>query len=108
MEDNKIDVQSTQYIVINFGIEQFGIDIKYVDNIIHVSWDTTGNVVNISNVRTVLHCTFLLFKNWYTQETQTDIKNWIWIVFKQQCVFLMIIVPINIIMAIKADTTAII
>lgn len=36
MEDNKIDVQSTQYIVINFGIEQFGIDIKYVDNIVRM------------------------------------------------------------------------
>ena len=36
MEDNKIEVQSTQYIVVNLGIEQYGIDIKYVDNIVRM------------------------------------------------------------------------
>lgn len=36
MEDNKIEVQSTQFIVVNIGIEQFGIDIKYVDNIVRM------------------------------------------------------------------------
>ncbi len=36
MEDNKIGVTSTQYIVVNVGIEQYGIDIKYVDNIVRM------------------------------------------------------------------------
>ena len=36
MEDNKIAVQATQFIVVNIGIEQFGIDIKYVDNIVRM------------------------------------------------------------------------
>ena len=36
MEDNKIEVQSTQFIVVNIGIEQYGIDIKYVDNIVRM------------------------------------------------------------------------
>lgn len=36
MEDNKIDVQATQFIVVNIGIEQYGIDIKYVDNIVRM------------------------------------------------------------------------
>ena len=36
MEDNMIEVQSTQYIVVDVGIEQYGIDIKYVDNIVRM------------------------------------------------------------------------
>ena len=36
MEDNKIEVTTTQYIVVNIGIEQYGIDIKYVDNIVRM------------------------------------------------------------------------
>ena len=36
MEDNKIAVQATQFIVVNIGIEQFGIDIKYVDYIVRM------------------------------------------------------------------------
>lgn len=36
MEDNMIEVQSTQYIVVDIGIEQYGIDIKYVDNIVRM------------------------------------------------------------------------
>lgn len=36
MEDNKIEVQATQFIVVNIGIEQYGIDIKYVDNIVRM------------------------------------------------------------------------
>lgn len=36
MEDNKIEVTSTQFIVVNIGIEQYGIDIKYVDNIVRM------------------------------------------------------------------------
>ena len=36
MEDNKIEVTSTQFIVVNVGIEQYGIDIKYVDNIVRM------------------------------------------------------------------------
>ncbi len=34
--NNKIGVTSTQYIVVNVGIEQYGIDIKYVDNIVRM------------------------------------------------------------------------
>ena len=36
MEDNRIEVTSTQFIVVNIGIEQYGIDIKYVDNIVRM------------------------------------------------------------------------
>lgn len=36
MEDNLIEVQATQYIVVDVGIEQYGIDIKYVDNIVRM------------------------------------------------------------------------
>ncbi len=36
METNMIDINSTQYIVVDLGIEQFGIDIKYVDNIVRM------------------------------------------------------------------------
>lgn len=36
MESNKIGVTSTQYIVVNIGIEQYGIDIKYIDNIVRM------------------------------------------------------------------------
>lgn len=36
MEDNKIDVQSTQFIIVNIGNEQYGIDIKNVDNIVRM------------------------------------------------------------------------
>lgn len=36
MEDNKIDIQSTQFIIVNIGNEQYGIDIKNVDNIVRM------------------------------------------------------------------------
>ena len=36
MEIAKIENQTTQYIVVNLGIEQYGIDIKYVDNIVRM------------------------------------------------------------------------
>ncbi len=38
MEENRIEteVETKQYIVVNVGIEQFGIDIKYVDNIVRM------------------------------------------------------------------------
>jgi len=36
MEDNKVAVQTTQFVVISLGAEQFGIDIKYVDNIVRM------------------------------------------------------------------------
>lgn len=44
MDENKIESKEkdevstllTQYIVVNVGIEQFGIDIKYVDNIVRM------------------------------------------------------------------------
>ena len=36
MEDNRIEVTSTQFIVVDIGIEQYGIDIKYVDNIVRM------------------------------------------------------------------------
>lgn len=36
MEENKIATLSNQFIVVNLGIEQYGIDIKYVDNIVRM------------------------------------------------------------------------
>ena len=36
METNMIGINSKQYIVVDLGIEQFGIDIKYVDNIVRM------------------------------------------------------------------------
>ena len=36
MEDNRIEVTSTQFIVVNIRIEQYGIHIKYVDNIVRM------------------------------------------------------------------------
>jgi purine-binding chemotaxis protein CheW len=36
MDTNISVVQSTQYIVVDIGIEQYGIDIKYVDNIVRM------------------------------------------------------------------------
>ncbi len=36
MEDNKIEFNSTQYIVVKIGNEQYGIDISYVDNIVRM------------------------------------------------------------------------
>lgn len=36
MEDNKVEGRATQYVVVKIGIEQFGIDIKYVDNIVRM------------------------------------------------------------------------
>ena len=35
-DNNLLEVKSTQYIVVSLGIEQFGIDIKYVDNIVRM------------------------------------------------------------------------
>lgn len=36
MEDNKVELNSTQYIVVKIGNEQYGIDISYVDNIVRM------------------------------------------------------------------------
>lgn len=44
MEENLIEVQSTQYIVVDLGIEQYGIDIKYVDNIVRMQ-----NITRVPN-----------------------------------------------------------
>ncbi len=46
MEENLIDNQSTQYIVVDLGIEQYGIDIKYVDNIIRMQ-----NITRVPNAQ---------------------------------------------------------
>ncbi len=36
MDENRVDNLSNQYIVVNVGIEQYGIDIGYVDNIVRM------------------------------------------------------------------------
>jgi len=36
VEDNKMEYDSTQYIVVKIGNEQYGIDISYVDNIVRM------------------------------------------------------------------------
>jgi purine-binding chemotaxis protein CheW len=36
VEDNKVEYNSTQYIVVKIGNEQYGIDISYVDNIVRM------------------------------------------------------------------------
>jgi purine-binding chemotaxis protein CheW len=36
MEENKVEYNSTQYIVVKIGNEQYGIDISYVDNIVRM------------------------------------------------------------------------
>ncbi|MDE6209687.1 MAG: chemotaxis protein CheW [Lachnospiraceae bacterium] len=36
MDNNKTEYNSVQYIVVNLGDEQYGIDIKYVDNIVRL------------------------------------------------------------------------
>lgn len=36
MEDKKIEFGTVQYIVVNVGNEQYGIDIQYVDNIVRM------------------------------------------------------------------------
>lgn len=36
MEDRKIEFSTIQYIVVNIGNEQYGIDIQYVDNIVRM------------------------------------------------------------------------
>jgi purine-binding chemotaxis protein CheW len=36
VEDNKLEFNSTQYIVVKIGNEQYGIDISYVDNIVRM------------------------------------------------------------------------
>lgn len=36
MEENKVEFNSTQYIVVKIGNEQYGIDISYVDNIVRM------------------------------------------------------------------------
>ncbi len=36
MEDNKVGLEGIQYIVVKIGSEQYGIDIKYVDNIVRL------------------------------------------------------------------------
>ncbi|MDY5576885.1 MAG: chemotaxis protein CheW [Lachnospiraceae bacterium] len=36
MDENKTETLLNQYIVVNLGIEQYGIDIRYVDNIVRM------------------------------------------------------------------------
>ncbi|PXV93529.1 purine-binding chemotaxis protein CheW [Lachnotalea glycerini] len=36
MEESKVEFNSTQYIVVKIGNEQYGIDISYVDNIVRM------------------------------------------------------------------------
>ena len=36
MDNNRIGINSIQYIVVKIGDEQYGIDIKYVDNIVRM------------------------------------------------------------------------
>lgn len=36
MEELKVDYETTQFIVITIGKEQYGIDIKYIDNIVRL------------------------------------------------------------------------
>lgn len=36
MEEKKVEFNSTQYIVVKIGNEQYGIDISYVDNIVRM------------------------------------------------------------------------
>lgn len=36
MEENRMEYDSTQYIVVKIGSEQYGIDISYVDNIVRM------------------------------------------------------------------------
>lgn len=36
MEENNVVLESKQYIVVNIGNEQYGIDIQYVDNIVRM------------------------------------------------------------------------
>lgn len=36
MEENKKALEAKQYIVVNIGQEQYGIDIKYIDNIVRM------------------------------------------------------------------------
>lgn len=36
MEDNKKEFETVQYIVVKIGSEQYGIDIRYVDNIVRI------------------------------------------------------------------------
>lgn len=67
MEELKISSETIQFIVIKVGEEQYGIDIKYVDNIIHMSSITRvpkvapyvkgvinvrGEVIPVMNIRT--------------------------------------------------------
>jgi len=36
VEDNKKEFETVQYIVVKIGSEQYGIDIRYVDNIVRI------------------------------------------------------------------------
>ncbi|MBQ4531533.1 MAG: purine-binding chemotaxis protein CheW [Lachnospiraceae bacterium] len=36
MEENRVGIEAVQYIVVKIGSEQYGIDIKYVDNIVRM------------------------------------------------------------------------
>lgn len=36
MEENRVGIEAIQYIVVKIGSEQYGIDIKYVDNIVRM------------------------------------------------------------------------
>ncbi len=46
-EDDYVAPQITQFIVVKFGEEQYGIDIKYVDNIVRMQHIT--RVPKVSN-----------------------------------------------------------
>ena len=47
MEELMGQVESTQYIVVKMGLEQYGIDIRYVDNIVRMQ--TITRVPKVSN-----------------------------------------------------------
>ena len=81
MEELKISSETIQFIVIKVGEEQYGIDIKYVDNIIHMSSITRvpkvapyvkgvinvrGEVIPVMNIRTKMG----LSEAEYTKDTR--------------------------------------
>ncbi len=56
MDNNKIGMNSVQYIVVKLGDEQYGIDIKYVDNIVRMQKITRvpkaqGFFIGVINLR---------------------------------------------------------
>lgn len=44
--DNRIELDTTQFIVINLGAEQFGINIQFIDNIVRMP-----NITRVPNVQ---------------------------------------------------------